>query len=75
MAKTFLAGIKKGALHKTLDVKAGSNIPAKKLKVKKGMSGLEKKRIQFAINTKKWNKGKKSTSIGDDEKRLGVVSN
>lgn len=55
MAK-FLAGLKKGALHKTLGVKQGKKIPASKLKIKKGMSTLEKRRIQFAINAKKWNK-------------------
>ena len=71
----FLAGLKKGALHKELGVKAGGKIPAKKLKIKKGMSGLEKKRIQFAINAKKWKKGgKKKSSLADDEKRIGVVN-
>ena len=57
MAKAFLSGLKKGALHKTLGVKAGAKIPAKKLKIKKGMSTLEKRRIQFAINAKKWHHG------------------
>jgi hypothetical protein len=57
----FLAGLKTGALHKTLGVKAGAKIPAKKLKIKKGMSTLEKRRIQFAINAKKWHHvGRKS---------------
>ena len=70
----FLAGLKKGALHKELGVKAGGKIPAKKLKIKKGMSGLEKKRIQFAINAKKWKKGGKKSSMADDEKRIGVVN-
>lgn len=55
MAK-FLAGLKKGALHKELGVKKDAKIPASKLKIKKGMSTLEKKRIQFAINAKKWKK-------------------
>lgn len=60
MAKAFLSGLKKGALHKELGVKSGAKIPAKKLKIKKGMSGLEKKRINFAKVAKKWNhSGKK----------------
>ena len=60
MAKGFLSGLKKGALHKTLKVKSGAKIPASKLVIKKGMSSLEKRRIQFAINAKKWNhKGQK----------------
>jgi hypothetical protein len=46
--------LKKGALHKTLGIKQGNKIPASKLVIKKGMSALEKKRIQFAINAKKW---------------------
>ena len=72
MAKKFLANLKKGALHKELGVKAGDKIPAKKLKIKKGMSTLEKKRITFAKNAKKWNHKGKSNMI-DDEKKLGVV--
>ncbi len=49
--------LKKGALHKDLGVKQGTKIPAAKLSIKKGDSTLEKKRKQFAINAKKWNKG------------------
>jgi hypothetical protein len=52
--KKFLAGLKKGALHKVLGVKKGKKIPAKKLAIKKGDSALTKKRKQFAINAKKW---------------------
>jgi hypothetical protein len=55
MAK-FLAGLKKGALHKTLGVKKGKKIPAKKLTIKKGDSKLTKKRKQFAKNAAKWRK-------------------
>ncbi len=49
--------LKKGALHKDLGVKPGKKIPASKLAIKKTDSPLEKKRKQFAINAKKWNKG------------------
>ncbi len=56
MAKGFLSGLKKGALHKELGVKSSAKIPASKLSIKKGDSALEKKRKQFAINAKKWNK-------------------
>jgi hypothetical protein len=53
--------LKKNALHKQLGIKKGKKIPASKLKVSKSDSPLTKKRKQFAINAKKWNKkGKKS---------------
>lgn len=55
MAK-FLAGLKKGALHKELGVKLGKKIPASKLKVKKGDSALLKKRLNFAKVAKTWAK-------------------
>ena len=48
--------LKRGALHKELGVKKGAKIPAKKLKIGKDDSPLEKKRKQFALNAKKWNK-------------------
>lgn len=49
--------VKKGALHKDLGVKPGEKIPADKLAIKPGDSAAEKKRKQFAINAKSWNKG------------------
>lgn len=52
----FLENLKKGALHKTLKVKQGEKIPAKKLEVKASDTPLEKKRKQFAINAKSWKK-------------------
>jgi len=55
MAK-FLAGLKKGQLHKDLGIKQGKKIPASKLVTKKGMSTTEKKRINFAKVAKTWNK-------------------
>jgi hypothetical protein len=54
--KGFLKGLKKGALHKTLGVKAGAKIPASKLAIKATDSPLEKKRKQFALNASKWHK-------------------
>ena len=52
--------LKKGALHKDLEVKQGEKIPAEILAVKKTDSPLEVKRKTFAKNAKKWNhKGKK----------------
>ncbi len=57
MAKGFLSGLKKGALHKELGVKSSAKIPAGKLKVKSTDSPLLKKRKQFAINAKKFNHG------------------
>ena len=53
-ASNFLSGLKKGALHKQLHVKSSKNIPASKLRIKKGDSALTRKRKQFAINAKKW---------------------
>lgn len=76
MAKAFLSGLKAGALHKTLGVKKGSKIPSSKLKIKKGMSTLEKRRIQFAINAKKFKHGSKKSKgydFGKAEKKLGTV--
>jgi len=80
----FLAGLKKGALHKELGVKQGKKIPASKLKIKKGMSTLEKRRINFAKNASKWNHGAKQSNpamhptrkydFSKAEKKLGVVS-
>jgi len=52
----FLAGLKKGTLHRTLGIKQGTKIPAKKLVIKKGMSKLMKKRINFAKVAKTWKK-------------------
>lgn len=49
--------LKKGALHKDLGVKQGKKIPASKLAIKKTDSPLERKRKQFALNSRKWKKG------------------
>ncbi len=54
----FLEDLKKGALHKTLKVKPGENIPSKKLAIKSSDSPLTRKRKQFAINAAKWHHGK-----------------
>lgn len=59
----FLAGLKKGALHKELGVKAGDKIPASKLKITPGMSTTEKRRIQFAINAKKFKHPKRKRAL------------
>lgn len=53
MAK-FLAGLKKGALHKDLGVPKGKKIPASKLTIKKTDSPLERKRKNFAKVAAKW---------------------
>lgn len=46
-----------GKLHKELGVPKGKKIPASKLHdALKNASPAEKKRIQFAINAKKWGK-------------------
>lgn len=52
----FVIKVKKGALHKDLGVKPGEKIPAKKLAIKSTDSPQEKKRKQFALNAKKFNK-------------------
>ena len=48
--------IKKGALHKDLNVPEGEKIPKRDLKINPDDSPLEKKRKQFAINAAKWRK-------------------
>ena len=48
--------VKKGALRKALGIKAGQKIPAKKLAIKSTDSELMRKRKQFALNARKWNK-------------------
>lgn len=74
MAKKFLSGLKKGALHKELGVKSGTKIPASKLTIKSNDNPLEKKRKQFALNAKNWNKGKSNGyDMSKAEKKLGVV--
>lgn len=47
---------KQGSLRKATSTKAGKNIPASKLAVKKTDSPAMKKKKQFAINAAKWNK-------------------
>ena len=50
----------KGKLHAELGVKPGAKIPVKKMEAaKKDASPAEKKRIVFAENARKWNKGGK----------------
>jgi hypothetical protein len=53
----------KGLLHKNLGVPQGEKIPASKLAIKAGDSAAVKKRKQFAINAKKWNKGQSGINI------------
>ena len=49
--------VKKGALHKELGIKEGDKISDKTLeKADKHAGPLEKKRITFAENAKKWKK-------------------
>jgi len=48
----------KGKLHKQLGVPKGQKIPASKLAIKPGDSPAVKKEKQFAINAKKFKKGK-----------------
>lgn len=56
--KPMKLNLKKGALHKDLGVPQGKKIPMAKLeKAKHSNSALERKRANFAINAKKWNKG------------------
>lgn len=54
--KPLKLDLKKGALHKALWVSQDKKIPAKKEEIKKTDTPLMKKRKQFAINAKKWNK-------------------
>lgn len=45
----------KGALHKMMNVPASHQLTVKAMNsAKKGASTLEKKRIQFALNARKW---------------------
>lgn len=55
---SFLFGkLKKGALHKDLGVPTDKKIPlAKEEKAAASSSPLERKRAQFAINARKFNK-------------------
>lgn len=48
----------KGKLHRALGVSQGKKIPAGKLAIKPGDSPAVKKEKQFAINAKKFKKGK-----------------
>lgn len=50
---------KVGTLRKALNVKPGEKIPLSKLRVKPGDSPAIKKKKIFALNARKWNKGKK----------------
>ncbi len=55
--KDFLKGLKKGALHKELDIPQGKKIPAKAIKkAEKSDDKLLAKRAQFAENASKWKK-------------------
>ena len=57
LKKKLQLHLKKGALHKELGVSQDKDIPEKKLdSAKKDASPLEKKRIQFAENARKWKK-------------------
>lgn len=56
----------KGLLHKNLGVPQGEKIPASKLSIKATDSPAVKKRKQFAINAKSWNKGQMGTQIPFD---------
>ena len=51
----FLDHLKKGALHKQMGVPKGEKIPVSDLKSEEKDAGpKEKKRIQFALNARKW---------------------
>jgi len=50
-----------GKLRKTAKAKKGKNIPVSKLqKMKKSKNPKTRKRATFALNARKWNKGRKS---------------
>ncbi len=53
----------KGLLHKDLGVAKGKKIPSSKLAIKSTDSPAVKKRKQFAINAKKWNKGQEGLDL------------
>ena len=59
--KKWIAGAikKKGALRKTLGVKAGKTIPASKLAAAAKQKGTTGKQARLAITLKKLKKGKK----------------
>lgn len=50
----------RGKLRKSTKTKKGSKIPVSKLrKLKKSKNPKTRKRANFALNARKWNKGKK----------------
>lgn len=62
MAKKLNLKLKKGALHRMMGVKQGKKLaPGELYKAANSKNPLERKRAQFAMNAKKWNKkgGKK----------------
>lgn len=64
--KKMKLNLKKGALHRMLGVKQGKKLaPGELYKAANSSNPLERKRAQFAINAKKWNKkgGKKKKSV------------
>lgn len=67
MAKRRKSGIKikpskQGSLRKATGTKKGQKIPAAKLqKMKKSSSPAMRRKANFAINARKWSKGKKKS--------------
>lgn len=52
---------KQGSLRKATKTKKGSKIPVSKLKsMKKNGTKAQKKKANFALNARKWGKGRKS---------------
>ena len=54
--RIYIKPSKRGSLRKATKTKKGSNIPASKLRIKKGDSKAVRKKKQFAINARKWKK-------------------
>lgn len=62
MAKSgiYIKPSNRGKLRKTAKAKKGNNIPVSELRrLKKSKNPKTRKRANFALNARKWNKGKK----------------
>lgn len=52
--------VKKGALHRQLGIRKGRKIPVSTLRrLKRSKSALTRKRATFALNARKWRKGRR----------------
>ncbi len=72
--KSMFSGLKKGALHKQLGVAEKDTIPQAKLEAAANSSNaLTKKRAQFAINAKKFNRPKKKAAKSPPRRVLSSV--